>query len=110
MRNWLSDKISYNKWIEADNKMKFFMLGYMIDSLMVSYMNSPNAESIIDSLEMKFGKKSSAHVEGLWEKYIRTRLSEGEDARQHVINMGCFKLPVGLCNEIETLIKKFWWG
>nr|XP_023903860.1 uncharacterized protein LOC112015657 [Quercus suber] len=24
--------------------------------------------------------------------------------------MGCFKLPVGLCNEIESLIKKFWWG
>ena len=24
--------------------------------------------------------------------------------------MGCFKLLVGLCNEIETLIKKFWWG
>ena len=24
--------------------------------------------------------------------------------------IGCFKLPVGLCNEIETLIKKFWWG
>ena len=24
--------------------------------------------------------------------------------------IGCFKLPVGLCNEIEALIKKFWWG
>ncbi|XP_050278377.1 uncharacterized mitochondrial protein AtMg00310-like [Quercus robur] len=24
--------------------------------------------------------------------------------------MGCFKLPVSLCNEIESLIKKFWWG
>ena len=24
--------------------------------------------------------------------------------------MGCFKLPVGLCHEIETLIKKFFWG
>ena len=24
--------------------------------------------------------------------------------------MGCFKLPLSLCNEIETLIKKFWWG
>ena len=24
--------------------------------------------------------------------------------------MGYFKLPLGLCNEIETLIKKFWWG
>ena len=24
--------------------------------------------------------------------------------------MGCFKLPIGLCHEIEALIKKFWWG
>ena len=24
--------------------------------------------------------------------------------------MGRFKLPVSLCNEIESLIKKFWWG
>ena len=25
-------------------------------------------------------------------------------------NMGCFKIPLGLCHEIEVLIKKFWWG
>jgi len=24
--------------------------------------------------------------------------------------MSCFKLPVGLCSEIESLIKRFWWG
>ncbi|KAK9983964.1 hypothetical protein SO802_033489 [Lithocarpus litseifolius] len=24
--------------------------------------------------------------------------------------MGCFKIPLGLCNEIEAMIKKFWWG
>ena len=24
--------------------------------------------------------------------------------------MGCFKIPLGLCHEIEVLIKKFWWG
>ena len=24
--------------------------------------------------------------------------------------MGYFKLPLGLCHEIETIIKKFWWG
>ena len=23
---------------------------------------------------------------------------------------GCFKLPIGLCNEIEVLIRRFWWG
>ncbi|XP_065616452.1 uncharacterized protein LOC136061927 [Quercus suber] len=27
-----------------------------------------------------------------------------------IYTMGCFKLPVGLCNEIKSLIKKFWWG
>ena len=24
--------------------------------------------------------------------------------------MGCFKLPVGLCNEIEVMVRKFWCG
>ena len=24
--------------------------------------------------------------------------------------MGCFKLPLGLCDDIEAMIKKFWWG
>ena len=24
--------------------------------------------------------------------------------------MGCFKLPLGLCNDIEVMIRKFWWG
>ena len=24
--------------------------------------------------------------------------------------MSCFKLPLGLCNELESLIRKFWWA
>ena len=24
--------------------------------------------------------------------------------------MDCFKLPLGLCDEIESMIRKFWWG
>ncbi|KAL0014227.1 hypothetical protein SO802_001296 [Lithocarpus litseifolius] len=24
--------------------------------------------------------------------------------------MACFKLPIGLCKDIETMIRKFWWG
>ena len=24
--------------------------------------------------------------------------------------MSCFKLPIGLCSEIESLIRRFWWG
>ena len=40
------DKVSYSKWIEANNKMKNLMLGFIVDSLMVSYMNYPSAISI----------------------------------------------------------------
>ena len=43
-----SDKISYNKWIEANNKMKILMLGFIVDALMVSYMNYPRAITIDD--------------------------------------------------------------
>ena len=25
-------------------------------------------------------------------------------------SMGVFKLPVGLCKDIEAMIRKFWWG
>ena len=24
--------------------------------------------------------------------------------------MSCFKIPLSLCNDIESLIMKFWWG
>ena len=24
--------------------------------------------------------------------------------------MSCFRLPMGLCHDIEMLIRKFWWG
>jgi len=27
-----------------------------------------------------------------------------------IYTMSCFKLPIGLCNEIENLIRKFWWA
>ena len=27
-----------------------------------------------------------------------------------VYSMSVFKLPVGLCNDIEAMIRKFWWG
>ena len=44
--------------MEVDNKMKKkFTLGYMIDSLMVNYMNYPRAKSTIDSMESEVWKE-----------------------------------------------------
>lgn len=27
-----------------------------------------------------------------------------------IYTMRCFKLPLSLCNEIKSLIRRFWWG
>ena len=27
-----------------------------------------------------------------------------------MLSMGVFKLPIGLCKDIEAMIRKFWWG
>ena len=27
-----------------------------------------------------------------------------------MLAMSCFRLPVGLCNDIKMLLRKFWWG
>lgn len=27
-----------------------------------------------------------------------------------IFAMGYFKLPMGLCHEIEAIVKEFWWG
>ena len=56
---------------------------------MLSYMNDPSAKSIIDSLEVKFGKKSSVQ-----EKFITSKLSKWEDAHQQMFNM------IALANEL----------
>ena len=68
--------------------MRILMLGYMVDSLTVSYMYYPSAKSIDDSLEM-IGKKSSAQ-----ENFITSKLSKWEDAHQHMFNM------IALANEL----------
>uniref|UniRef100_A0A2N9IP74 Integrase catalytic domain-containing protein n=1 Tax=Fagus sylvatica TaxID=28930 RepID=A0A2N9IP74_FAGSY len=90
MKNCTLSGPNYAEWKRrVDLYMGFYGYGSCIKTECPTEPNeeSVDAKSIIDSLEVKFGKKSSAHVEGLWEKFIRTKLSEGEDARQHVINM-----------------------
>ena len=69
------------------------------------------------------GKKASFNYikESVWRKLQGWEGKLLSQARKEVLlkaviqaipayTMGCFKLPIGLCNEIEVLIKKFWWG
>ena len=64
------------------------------------------------------GRRKKASFNFIKEKVWRKLLSQAE--REILIKavvqaiptytMSCFKLPIGLCNELESLIRKFWWG
>ena len=69
------------------------------------------------------GKKASFNYikEKVWRKLQGWEAKLLSQARREVLlkaviqaiptyTIGCFKLLVSLCNEIESLIKKFWWG
>ena len=69
------------------------------------------------------GKKSSFNYikERVWRKLQGWEGKLLSQARREVLiksviqaiptyTMGCFKIPLGLCHDIEAMIKKFWWG
>ena len=69
------------------------------------------------------GKKASFNYikEWVWRKILGWKGKLLSQARREVLlksviqaiptyTMGCFKIPMGLCNEIEAMIKKFRWG
>ena len=69
------------------------------------------------------GKKESFNYikEKVWQKLQRWEAKLLSQAGREVLlkvvvqaiptyTMRCFKLPVSVCNEIEALIKRFWWG
>ena len=69
------------------------------------------------------GKKSSFNYikEREWRKLQGWKGKLLSQARREVLikfviqviptyTMECFKIPLGLCHDIEAMIKKFWWG
>ena len=72
---------------------------------------------------MGIGKKASINYlkKRVWRKLQRWEGELLSQASREVLiktiiqaipsyTMGCFKLLVGLCNEIEVMVRKFWWG
>ena len=64
--------------------------------------------SILSKRRCGEGCKDGNGIQAVWEGYgvlIKAVI-------QAILTyaMGCFKIPFGLCHEIETTIRKFWWG
>ena len=67
----------------------------MNDLLQTTYVNESLARNILESLENKFGQRSNTHIMGLWDRFTRTKLSEGGNAWDHVLKINA------MCNELE---------
>jgi len=62
------------------------------------------------NIKEKIWKKLKGWKEKLFSQAAREILIKVVIEAISIYTMSCFKLPKGLTKEIETLIRKFWWG
>ena len=62
------------------------------------------------TLRKEFGKKIQRWKEKLLSQAGREILIKAIVQAIPTYTMSCFKLPLGLCGDIESIIRKFWWG
>lgn len=75
------------EWEKANKKATLYLVSTMVENLQRTYISYTNAKEIYDSLENKYGKMSMAHSQGLWSRFISTKMKEGGDIRDHVHEM-----------------------
>ena len=69
-----------------------------------------NKKASFNYIKERVWKKIQGWKEKLLSQARREILIKAVVQAISTYTMSCFKLPVGLCTEIESLIRKFWWG
>ena len=77
----------YERWIQANNKSRAYMLASMSDVLRLKHERMETAIEIIDSLQNMFGKQSEQSCHEATRKYMNAKMSKGTPVRDHVLNM-----------------------
>ena len=79
------------------------------------YMGLPSfvgrkKKASFDYIKEKVWKKLQGWEEKLLSQAVREFFIKAELQAISTYSMNYFKLPLGLCNDLESLIRKFWWG
>ena len=77
----------YERWIQANNKARAYMLASMSDVLRLKHERMETAIEIMDSLQNMFGKQSEQSRHEATRKYMNAKMSKGTPVRDHVLNM-----------------------
>ena len=77
----------YERWIQANNKARAYMLASKSDVLRLKHERMETAIEIMDSLQNMFGKQSEQPRHEATRKYMNMKMSKGTPVRDHVLNM-----------------------
>lgn len=69
-----------------------------------------NKKASLNYIKERFWSKLQGWMEKLLSQVGREILLKVVVQAIPTFAMSCFKLLIGLCDEIEVLIRKFWWG
>ena len=91
------------------------ILGPMQDSRHSKYLGLPSiiGKSKIDvfaEIKERVGRKLSRWKEKILSISGREILIKAVAQAIPMYTMSCFQLPKGLCDEIENMMRRFWWG
>ena len=76
----------YERWIQANNKARAYMLASMSDVLRLKHKMMETAIEIMDSLQNMFGKQSEQSCHEAT-RNMNAKMSKGTPVRDHVLNM-----------------------
>ena len=113
-----SDKSSvfFNANTPEEKKIETLdILGPMQDSRNSKYLDLPSiiGKSKIEvfaEIKERVGRKLSRWKEKILSIGGREILIKAVAQAVPTYTMSCFQLPKGLCDEIESMMRKFWWG
>ncbi|KAK9987792.1 hypothetical protein SO802_028031 [Lithocarpus litseifolius] len=91
------------------------ILGAMQDTQSKKYLSLPSLigrskKRVVTEIKERVGKKLSSWKEKLLSIGGREILIKVVVQAVPTYSMGCFLLPKGLCEEIEGMVRNFWWG
>ena len=80
----------YERWIQANNKARAYMLASMLDVLRLKHERMETAIEIMNSLQNMFEKQSVQSRHEATRKYMNAKMSKGTPVRDHVLNMASY--------------------
>ena len=91
------------------------ILGPMQDSRHSKYLGLPSIIGkskieVFTKIKERVGRKLSGWKEKILSIGGREILIKAVVQAIPTYTMSCFQLPKGLCDEIESMMSKFWWG